>query len=204
MTCKRQILWAAALLVLLAAAPAGCREPDRKAKEAAVVELQGPGPERHPGGSHRHAVRTVLKADKALSERFIQVRYPDPIQWRDGHLAYAREMNAISVEGTPRGFADAFRRHQAAWDTYAAFLAPIPTARLGVLLEGGAAGRPEDAALVDQARALNEDISSTWAAVETEARAAGAGRKHSRREPPAPVGSPHKLLGTRRSEAVGH
>lgn len=198
MRCKRQILWTAALLAVLAAGPGGCRDADRKAKEAAVVELQGPGPGRRAGGAHSDAVRRVLEADEALSEQYIQVRYADPITWREGHLEYAREMNAISAEGAPRGFTEGFREHQEAWEAYAAFLVTIPVAQLDALMDRGAARRPENAAVVNRARALNQDISSTWAAVEMQAGTVGVGEGASLRAPPAPVGSSRKLLGSPR------
>ncbi len=198
MTCKRHICCAAALLVLVCSVLVGCRDREREEKEAAVVEI--PGPVAGPGGTldPATAVRRVFEADTAFSIRYIQVRYRNAADWLAGHLAYAREMAAISLDGTPWDFADAFRRHQDAWTAYAAHLETIPSDRIGMFLDQKVARWPENADLVRAASELNREISASWMQVEMIASTLGVGEGSSMSAPPAPVGSARKLIGTRR------
>jgi hypothetical protein len=198
MTCKRHILYVAALLALLSVASVGCRDKERKAREAAVVELEGSGPGVRAEGDQRTRVRRVLDADAAYSGQYVQVRYSDATQWLEGHVAYAREMGEISLEGTPEAFSDAFRRHQEAWAAYAAHLRTVPSDRLGMFLDQAEARRPENVDLIRRSAELNQEISASWSEVEMLASTVGVGEGLSTRAPPAPVGSTRKLIGTRR------
>ncbi len=198
MTCKRHILHAAALLTVLCIVAIGCRDEERKAREAAVVELEGAAPSVRAEGDHRTRVRRVLDADTAYSRQYIQVRYPDAPRWLEGHLAYAAEMGSISLDGTPKDFSDAFHRHQEAWAAYAAYLQTVPSERLGMFLDQAVARRPENVDIVRRAAELNQEISASWVEVEMLASTVGVGKGPSTRAPPAPVGSTRKLIGSRR------
>jgi len=196
MTCKRHILRAAILLAVLCVAAIGCRDKERKAREEAVVELEGSPPGPRAEGNHRTRVRRVLDADAAYSQQYIQVRYPDAPKWLDGQVAYAREMGAISLDGTPKDFSDAFQRHQDAWAAYVEHLLTVPAERLGMFLDETESRRPENAELIHRAKELNREISDSWVEVEMRASTVGVGKGPSTRSPPAPVGSARKLIGS--------
>ena len=194
MTCKRQLPRIAVLLAVAGVILVGCRDSERQVREAAVVELPGAGAVASPAGDPGAAVRRVLEADEEPSARYIKVRYGDAAGWLAGHLAYAREMEAISLDGTPVDFAEAFRHHQEAWAAFAAFLEAAPKDRLGMFLDPAAARTAEDQAVLRRAAELNQAISATWTQVEMIASTLGVGEGPTLRAPPAPVGSAHRLI----------
>ncbi|MFH1529906.1 MAG: hypothetical protein ABIK09_04120 [Pseudomonadota bacterium] len=197
MTRKRHLTCVAALLVLVSSAFVGCRDEERRAREAAVVELPGPVAGAGAVSDPATAVRRVFEADEAFSARYVRVRHGDAAGWLAGQVAYARALQALSLNGTPEDFAEAFRRHQAAWTAYAAYLETVPSDRIGLFLDPGQARRPENVELARTASNLNKEISASWVQVEMIASTLGIGEGPSLRAPPAPVGSARKLIRSR-------
>ncbi|MBM4370559.1 MAG: hypothetical protein FJ098_02845 [Deltaproteobacteria bacterium] len=175
-------------LLLAAMIMAGCggHEDPRPPATPPAEEAAAPSP--------GDAVRRVLEADEALSER-LQRRRPGRTGWVAGQRDYAAAMAMIPLEGTPRRFSEAFRRHQEAWRAFGDFLGARSPWEIEALARGEAPSAPRGPELLRSSRELGREIASTWADVQAEAALLGAGDGPTLQAPPPPVGSTRRLLG---------
>ena len=140
-------------------------------------------------------IRRVLDTDSALSNRYVSRRRSSDYEvWLKGQRTYAAAMGAISLEGTPVDFADAFRSHQAAWAAYTDFLTGLSEDELSVDSTRDRARKPDVEATRRKSLRLDREISTTWFEVEMVASTFGVGKGPALRAPPTPVGSTDKLI----------
>ena len=182
---------AAALALLLALAAVGCRDEaapqDEAPKESVKAEPAADGP--------AVQIRRVLDTDTAVFGRFkSQRRSSDYEVWLEGQRTYTAEMSAISLEGTPADFADAFRNHQAAWAAFTGYLTSFTEDDFTAFVARDRGGEPRVKAMRQRYTELNQEISTTWSEVEMVASSFGVGKGPAFGAPPTPVGSTRKLI----------